>query len=96
MNREVTNVMEEVSISIITVLLNSADYQTFCKCTQCRNEILALSLNTLPSHYVTTEQGRRQAFELLNTTENLKWINKRIINAIHVVGKYPNHKQTLK
>lgn len=91
MNKDYVNVMEEIVITIVNLLMLSPDYQIFCKCQKCRNDIIALSLNSLPCHYVTTEEGRKMAFENLNTMENRKWINKRIITAIHTVGKYPKH-----
>ncbi|CAM3950343.1 late competence development ComFB family protein [Mesobacillus zeae] len=91
MNKGYVNVMEEVVVTLVNVLMMSPDYQTFCNCPKCRNDIVALSLNTLPSHYVTTDDGRKMVFEQLNTKENLNWINKRIISAIHLVGKYPKH-----
>ncbi|MBT2640925.1 late competence development ComFB family protein [Bacillus sp. ISL-41] len=83
--------MEEVVSTLVNVLMMSPDYQTFCNCQKCRNDIIAISLNTLPSHYVTTEDGRKMVYEQLNTQENRTWINKRIISAIHLVGKYPKH-----
>lgn len=83
--------MEEIVATLVTVLMVSPDYQTFCQCKKCRNDIISLSLNTLPCHYVTTEEGRKRVFEILNTDENLKWINKRIIAAIHTVAKFPKH-----
>jgi competence protein ComFB len=85
------NVMEEIVSTLVNVLMMSPDYQTFCKCKKCRNDIITLSLNSLPCHYVTSEEGRKRVFEQLNTVENRKWINKRIIKAIHIVGKYPKH-----
>lgn len=91
MDKDYTNVMEEIVTTLVTILMISPDYQTFCQCKKCRNDVIAISLNNLPSHYVTTEHGRKMIFEQLNTEENRKWINKRIINAIHVVGKYPKH-----
>ena len=53
--------------------------------------LLHLALNNLPTHYVTREEGREFVFEQLNREENRKWMNKKIIQAIHVVGKYPKH-----
>ncbi|WP_233522944.1 late competence development ComFB family protein [Peribacillus saganii] len=91
MEREYINVMEELVVTIVNYLMTGPEYQTFCKCEKCRKDIIALSLNTLPNHYVTTAEGRERIIEQLNTTENRKWINKRIISAIHVVGKYPQH-----
>lgn len=91
MEKDYINVMEEIVSTLVNMLMVSPDYQTFCQCSKCRNEIISLSLNSLPSHYVTTEEGRKMIFEQLNTIENRKWINKRIISAIHTVGKYPKH-----
>ncbi|MEN8699994.1 late competence development ComFB family protein [Bacillus infantis] len=88
---EYVNVMEEIVAALVKVSMLSPDYQTFCQCVKCRADIIAISLNNLPNHYVTTEEGRKMVFEQLNTEENRKWINKRIINAIHVVSKYPKH-----
>lgn len=91
MNKDFVNVMEELVVTLVDFSLMGTDYQTFCKCSKCRSDIIALSLNTLPSHYVTTQDGRNMTFERLNTNENRKWINKRIISSIHLVGKYPKH-----
>ncbi|WML44904.1 late competence development ComFB family protein [Neobacillus sp. PS3-40] len=91
MNMDYENVMEEIVSPLVNILMMGPDYPTFCKCKKCRNDIIALSLNSLPGHYVTTEEGRIRVFEQLNTEENRKWINKRIIMAIHTVGKYPKH-----
>ena len=91
MEREYTNVMEEIVVAWVQILMSGTDYQTFCPCNKCKNDIITLSLNTLPTYYVTTDEGREIVFEKLNTEGNRKWINKRIISAIHVVGKYPKH-----
>jgi competence protein ComFB len=91
MDRKYINVMEEFVDSIVTVLLLSPDFQLFCKCDRCRTDILAYSLNNLPHHYVTTDEGRKNVFDQLNTDNNRKWINKRIVSAIYLVGKYPKH-----
>lgn len=91
MEKNFVNVMEEIVVTLVTILLTGPEYQTFCRCEKCRDEIIVLSLNNLPNHYVSEESTRKHVYDQLNTPENLKWINKRIINAIHTVGKYPNH-----
>ena len=93
MDKGFINVMEEVVTTLVNVTMMSPDYQTFCHCQKCRNDIIALCLNNLPTHYVTREQGRIYVFEQLNREENRKWMNMKIIQAIHVVGKYPKHDQ---
>lgn len=92
MEKGYVNVMEEIVVTLVTILMAGPEYQAFCHCKACRNEIIALSLNNLPTHYVSTEVSRKNAYDALNTPENLKWINKRLIKAIYTVGKYSkNH-----
>lgn len=91
MERNYINVMEEIVESLVTILIHSPDYQMFCHCDKCKLDIIAYSLNNLPHHYVTTDAWRDVVFNQLNTEENRKWINKRIISAIHLVGNYPKH-----
>ena len=91
MDRDYVNVMEEIVVTWVQILMSGSEYQTFCKCNKCKNDMITLSLNNLPNYYVTTDEGREIVFAKLNTEENRKWINKRIISAIHVVGKYPHH-----
>ncbi|MGE7765257.1 late competence development ComFB family protein [Peribacillus sp. NPDC096540] len=93
MEREYLNVMEEIVVTWVQILMAGMEYQTFCSCRKCKNDIITLSLNSMPNYYVTTEEGRKRIFENLNTDENRKWINKRIISAIYVVGKFPKHNQ---
>ncbi|WP_251552273.1 late competence development ComFB family protein [Neobacillus muris] len=89
--KQYINVMEEVVESLVTFMLQSPDYRLFCKCEKCKTDIIAYSLNNLPPHYVTTEEGRKNVFENLNTDKNREWVNKRIISAIHLVHNYPKH-----
>ena len=62
MEKGYINVMEEVVATLVNVYMMSPDYQTFCHCQKCRNDIIAISLNNLPTHYVTTEDGRSNCF----------------------------------
>ncbi len=91
MQREYLNVMEEIVVTLVQIVMSGTEYQTFCNCKKCKSDIITLSLNALPNYYVTTDKDREKVFADLNTEENRKWINKRIISAIHVVGKYPQH-----
>lgn len=91
MDREYINAMEEIVSTWVQILMSGIEYQTFCKCNKCKYDVITLSLNNLPNYYVTTDEGREKVFKELNTEENRRWINKRIISAIHVVGKYPKH-----
>jgi competence protein ComFB len=85
------NVMEEIVSTLVNILMSGSDYATFCKCEKCSTDITALALNTLPAHYVTSDETRKHVFEQLNQSKERHWINKRIISAIYIVGKYPHH-----
>ncbi|MCG7217773.1 late competence development ComFB family protein [Paenibacillus mucilaginosus] len=71
--------------------MSGPEYQTFCKCKKCRVDVIALSLNGLPPQYATTEENRKMIFTSFNEAGMRKWVNKRIINSIHLVSKYPKH-----
>lgn len=85
------NVTEEIVYGLVKFLLHSPEYQTFCHCESCEAEITASVLNNLPAYYITSSKARDEAFNKLNTPENIELVNKQIIHAIHLVGKKPNH-----
>ncbi|MEG0448504.1 MAG: late competence development ComFB family protein [Lysinibacillus sp.] len=86
------NVTEEIVRGIVSFLLRGPEYQTFCDCTICEFDTVALALNALPNKYVTSLESRDAAFQAMNTPENIELINKEIIHALHVVNKFPRHK----
>lgn len=86
------NVTEEIVRGLVSFLLRGPEYQTFCKCKTCELDTVALTLNALPSKYVTSMESRDRAFLMMNTPEYIELINKEIIHALHVVNKYPRHK----
>ncbi|MBD8523139.1 late competence development ComFB family protein [Lysinibacillus sp. FSL R7-0073] len=86
------NVTEEIVRGLVSFLLRGPEYQTFCKCEICELDTVALTLNALPSKYVTSMEARDAAFKEMNTPESIERINKEIIHALHVVNKYPRHK----
>ncbi|MCM3389713.1 late competence development ComFB family protein [Ureibacillus chungkukjangi] len=85
------NVTEEIVQGLVRFLLHSPDYQTFCDCDFCQMNISADALNHLPTYYVSTSAAREEAYLTLKTPEHIELINKKIIVAIHTVGKKPNH-----
>lgn len=85
------NVTEEIVSGLVSFMLRSPDYQTFCHCKQCELDIVALALNALPSKYVVSTKSRDAAFEQVNRPEHIEYINKQIIRAVHIVSKNPNH-----
>ncbi|WLD94018.1 late competence development ComFB family protein [Alkalihalobacillus sp. AL-G] len=90
-NKQFYNVMEEIVPTIVKVLLNSPDYQTVCRCEKCTVDIIALSLNSIPARYVTSDDKRNLVYELFGKPFMREMLNKHIIGAIHVVRKNPNH-----
>ena len=85
------NVMEEVITVFVNILMSGPEYQTFCHCSKCKLDVIALSLNNIPPQYVTNEERRHDVLERYNQPEMRTWINKRIIQAMHVVNKFPKH-----
>ena len=85
------NVMEEIVCGLVSFMLHSPDYQTFCRCKQCASEVEALALNSLPPKYVASAEARNIVFEQINRPENIEYVNKQIIKALHAVSKKPNH-----
>lgn len=85
------NVMEEIVKGLVRFYLRSPEYQTFCHCDECEMNIISMTLNRLPSYYVTTENERSKVFEELKSSSYIEKINKEIIHAIHVAGKRKNH-----
>lgn len=91
MEKDYYNVLEEIVPTLVNVMMHSPDYQVFCKCNQCRTDIIVLTLNSVPPRYVTSEETKQMVFELFNKTFMRQMVNKHIISAIYVVGKNPRH-----
>ncbi|MCF6136122.1 late competence development ComFB family protein [Pseudalkalibacillus berkeleyi] len=91
MSKPYFNVLEEIIPTLVTVTLNSPDYQTVCRCQTCTNDIIALTLNSIPARYITTPEKREIIFRLYNQTFMRTALNKHIVKAIYVVRKSPNH-----
>ena len=85
------NVTEEIVRGLVSFMLHSPDYQTFCHCKECELEAVAIALNILPSKYVVSTESRNIAFERVNRPENIEYINKQIIKALHEVDKNAHH-----
>ena len=86
------NVTEEIVRGLVSFLLRGPEQQGCWKCEICELDTVALTLNALPSKYVTSMEARDEAFKEMNTPGNIERINKEIIHALHVVNKYPRHK----
>lgn len=84
------NYMEEIVFSVIDDVLKDIDV---CKCERCKMNIIAISLNNLPSKYVVTEKG-----ELYSKVNMFKMqvevdVMTEIIKAAMIVKKNPQHQR---
>lgn len=84
------NYMEEIVFSVIDDVLKDIDV---CKCERCKMNIIAISLNNLPSKYVVAEKG-----ELYSKVNMFKMqvevdVMTEIIKAAMIVKKNPQHQR---
>ena len=86
-----TNITEVLVEQKLDSLFRSSHY-TGCTCTQCKEDIMAITLNKLPPHYVSTDRGalfeRANQHGLLFENEVLP----HLIRAIQLVENSPRHK----
>ncbi|MBE0067734.1 late competence development ComFB family protein [Thermoanaerobacterium thermosaccharolyticum] len=85
---ELRNYMEEAVKDTLDSVLKDLDV---CKCEKCRLDIMALTLNSLPSKYYVTEKG-----ELYNKVNELKRqfevdIISKITQAAYFVNEHKRH-----
>ena len=85
-----TNITQVLVEQKLDALFNSANY-TGCTCTQCKEDIMAIVLNKLPPHYVSTDKGA--LFERANQ-HNQRFDNEllpHLIRAAQLVEASPRH-----
>lgn len=85
---QLKNFMEEVVFSLIPGVIED---MPICKCDKCKMDIAAITLNSLPSKYVVTEQG--QLYSKVDTliTQFEVDVVSAITRAAVLVGKNPQH-----
>lgn len=85
---QLKNFMEEVVFSLIPVVIED---MPICKCEKCIMDIAAITLNSLPSKYVVTEQG--QLYSKVDTLKTQFEVDvvSAITKAAVRVGKNPQH-----
>jgi competence protein ComFB len=86
---DVHNVMEDA----VEDLLNQHWGQLLisCHCDECKNDVLALSLNRLKPHYVRNQTGRAYTKADLMTEQAKATILTAIVESAKVVSAYPHH-----
>lgn len=82
------NIMEHIVEEQFELLESSLDC---CTCDQCRNDIIACTLNHLPSRYVVTSAGgaitKADSLRIQHMTD----IRTALIQAVQVVKEHPRH-----
>lgn len=86
----VVNIMETIVAEKLDFQLKDYDC---CKCSDCRNDMLAYALNIIPSKYVNSAKG--ELFGRIDSTklQNSVDIDIAIAKAINIVSASPNHKK---
>ncbi len=84
------NILED----LITYKLDELiDATGVCKCDRCRTDIIAISLNKLPSRYVSSPGGDIMARIQSMDDQMQANITSTILKAIEVVKKKPHHER---
>lgn len=82
------NVVEEyVEVRLAEIL---PQYKC-CKCTKCRLDIMAISLNDLRPHYIVSSIGEALATHKYLTPQLQAEITAVVANAIGIVADNPRH-----
>lgn len=84
----IVNIMEGIVEEKIEKLIEETDY---CKCEDCRHDMMAFALNMLQPRYVNSRKG-----ELFGRIDSTKYQNSvdieiAVSKAIETVGKSPKH-----
>ena len=83
------NYMEDIVENVIDDVLFKRD--DLCKCEKCKLDVMAWSLNRLPSKYIATQKGRVYAkLEELNCQFNTD-VTREIAQGIDQVKGNPRH-----
>lgn len=86
---ELHNLMEhEVKYSLDYILETST---VNCKCDQCKLDIMAIALNSLPPKYIVTEQGLLYSKIAILSQQFNTDIVTSLIKAINIVNNNPRH-----
>ncbi len=83
---------------VVNGLIN--DFMTrenMCQCDQCKLDVIALTLNTLPPKYVVTGPGKAmEAFRLQGQLQNRMEIYQAMLQAGQLVKERPRHDHKFK
>ncbi|MGZ4123883.1 MAG: late competence development ComFB family protein [Tumebacillaceae bacterium] len=86
---EVKNLMEDVVAEVLDKQWNQLNVP--CGCNVCRNDILALTLNQLPTRYVAHEKGQAIQRALFLDEQVRADVLRELAHSVTVVGANPSH-----
>lgn len=84
----IKNYMEELVDMMINDVLKDLDV---CRCNQCKTDIMAITLNMLPTKYVVTKEGTAYTKTNLLIQQFEIDIITAITKAAEIVKKSPRH-----
>lgn len=86
---KVLNLMESVVSEVLDVQMNHL--QMNCTCEQCKNDVLAIALNALPTRYVSSTRGQTIQRAKLMDEQTLADVLREISKAASIVSNKPSH-----
>ena len=85
----VVNLMERITMDVLEEHWQNVKMP--CHCDICKNDVLALALNMLPTRYVTNDKGRLIVQLRLSDEQSCADILREIAKAAIIVGAKPSH-----
>lgn len=86
---KVLNLMESVVSEVLDAQMNHL--QMNCTCEQCKNDVFAITLNMLPTRYVSSTRGQTIQRAKLMDEQTLADILREISKAATIVSNNPSH-----
>lgn len=84
------NYTEDLISNMMKSVLDN--YNDICKCEKCILDMKAIALNSLPPHYVVTEEGEMfSKIELTLNNQAVINITKALTEAVEKASKNPKH-----
>lgn len=85
----ITNYIEKIVREELAVLYEKD--KTICKCGNCYQDIMTLTLNNLPAMYVTTDVGHIMTMYNLNKDQLQAQVMVELLKALEKVKLHPRH-----
>lgn len=85
----VVNLMERITSEVLDEHWDNINVP--CHCDVCKNDVLALALNMLPTRYVTNNKGRLIVQLRMSEEQSYADILREIAKAGIIVGAKPSH-----